>query len=70
LDLAYLVDFEADKQELALMTQIVDKLTVDLDLSLFHDSYQERIEAMVQSKMKGELAQVERRNQRNQWPRA
>jgi non-homologous end joining protein Ku len=36
---------------------IVDKLTVDLDLSVFHGSY-EKIEAMIKSKMKGEIAQV------------
>jgi DNA end-binding protein Ku len=50
---------EASEEELALMTQIVDKLTVDLDLGEFHDSYKERVEAMVKSKMKGEIAQVE-----------
>lgn len=40
------------------MRQIVDKLTIDLDLGIFHDAYEERIEAMVQSKMKGEVVQV------------
>jgi non-homologous end joining protein Ku len=50
---------EAGEEELTLLTQIVDKLTVDLDLSIFHDSYKERIEALIESKMKGEVAQVE-----------
>jgi len=49
---------EPGNEELALMTQIVDKMTMDLDLSIFHDSYQERIEALITSKMKGEVAQV------------
>jgi DNA end-binding protein Ku len=50
---------EAGDEELALMTKIVDKLTVDLDLSIFHDGYKERIEALIKSKMKGEVAQVQ-----------
>jgi hypothetical protein len=32
----------------------VDKLTVDLDLRVFHDEYKERIEALIKSKMKGD----------------
>ena len=40
------------------MTKIVDKMTVDLDLSIFHDGYKERIEALIKSKMNGEVAQV------------
>ena len=50
---------EANNEELALMTKIVDKLTTDLDLSVFHDGYKERIEALIKAKMKGEVAQVE-----------
>jgi DNA end-binding protein Ku len=50
---------EAGEEELALMTKIVDKMTRELDLSIFHDSYKERIEALVKSKMKGEIAQVD-----------
>ena len=49
---------EAGEEELALMTKIVDKMTMDLDLSIFHDGYKERIEALIKSKMKGEVAQV------------
>ena len=37
----------------------MDKLTVDLDLRVFHDGYKERIEALIKSRMKGEVAQVE-----------
>jgi DNA end-binding protein Ku len=50
---------EAGEEELALMEKIVDKMTNDLDLSIFHDSYKERIEFLIKSKMKGEVAQVE-----------
>jgi non-homologous end joining protein Ku len=42
-----------------MMTKIVDKMTKDLDLRLYHDGYKERIEALITSKMKGEGAQVE-----------
>jgi non-homologous end joining protein Ku len=40
------------------MTKIVDKMTTDLDLSVFHDSYKERMEALIKAKMNGEVAQV------------
>jgi hypothetical protein len=53
-----------------LFTQIVDKLTVDLGLSIFHDGYEERIEDMVKSKMKGELHRRWRRGQRGRWPQS
>ena len=50
---------EAGEEELAMMTKIVDKMTKDdLDLRLYHDGYKERIEALITSKMKGEVAQV------------
>ncbi|MGD0954159.1 MAG: hypothetical protein ABR985_17515 [Methanotrichaceae archaeon] len=39
-----------------MMTKTVDKLTVDLDLRLYHDGYKERIEAMITSKMKERLS--------------
>jgi hypothetical protein len=35
-----------------------DKLTVDLDLGAFHDSYREKIEDLISSKLKGEAVQV------------
>ena len=49
---------EAGEEELALMTKIVDKLTIDLDFSVFHNGYKERIEALINAKRKGEVAQV------------
>ena len=49
---------EAGEEELSMMTKIVDKMTKDLDLRLYHDAYKERIEALIESKMKGEVAQV------------
>lgn len=49
---------EPREEELALMTQIVDKLTVDYDLGAFHDSHKERIDAMIASKMKGVAVEV------------
>jgi non-homologous end joining protein Ku len=49
---------KAGDEQLALMTKIVDKMTMDLDLSAFHDGYKERIEALIKSKMKEEVAQV------------
>lgn len=49
---------EANEEELALMTKIADKLTIDLDQSAFHDPYKERIEALISSRLKGEVVQV------------
>jgi DNA end-binding protein Ku len=36
---------EAGEAELSMMTEIVDKMTIDLDLRLYHDGYKGRIEA-------------------------
>ena len=47
-----------DNEELSMMVKIVDKMTKDLDLSMYHDGYKERIEALIKSKMTGEVAQV------------
>ena len=33
-------------------------MIVDLDLSVYHDGYKERIEALIKSKTKGEVALV------------
>ena len=33
-------------------------MTKDLDLRLYHDGYKERIEALITSKMNGEVTQV------------
>jgi DNA end-binding protein Ku len=49
---------EAGEEELTMMIKIVDKMTKDLDLRVYHDGYKERIEALITSKMKGEVAQV------------
>jgi len=40
------------------MTKIVDKMTKDLDLRMYHDGYKERLEALITSKMKGEVVKV------------
>jgi DNA end-binding protein Ku len=49
---------EPDEEGLALMTKIVDKQTVDLDLGVFHDTYREKMEALISSQLKGEVVQV------------
>ncbi|MGD0952602.1 MAG: hypothetical protein ABR985_09445 [Methanotrichaceae archaeon] len=49
---------EAGEEELSMMTKIVDKMTKDRDLRMYHDGYKERIEALITSKMKGEVGQV------------
>ena len=36
---------EAEEKELSMMTKIVDKMTKDLDLSVYHDGYKGRMEA-------------------------
>ena len=38
-----------------MMTKIMDKMTKDLDLRLYHDGYKARIEALIESKMKKRL---------------
>ena len=50
---------EPDEEGLALMTKIVDKQTVDLDLGVFNDTYREKMEALISSKLKGEKVLVE-----------
>ena len=52
---------EAGEEELVMMTKIVDKMTKDLDLRVYHDGYKERIEALITSKMKGEVAKVKKK---------
>ena len=49
---------ESNDEESASIEKIVDKMTTDLDLSIFHDDCKERIEALIKAKMKGEIAQV------------
>jgi len=55
---AELKDSESGLDELSMMTKIVDKMTKDLDLRVYHDDYKEKMEALITSKMKGEVAQV------------
>jgi non-homologous end joining protein Ku len=40
------------------MTEIVDKMTTDLDLRACHDDHKERMQVLISSTMKGEVAQV------------
>lgn len=49
---------EPGKEEIDLMTRIVDKLTVDYDLGAIHNGYKELTEAMIEAKMKGQIAEV------------
>ena len=53
-----------------MMIKIVDKMTKDLDLRAYHDGYKERIEALIKSKMKGEVTQVKEEKPRSLWQRA
>jgi DNA end-binding protein Ku len=55
---------EPGEKELALAKDIVDRLTGDLDLSLYHDRYRERIEALISSKLKGEILHLEKKASR------
>jgi hypothetical protein len=43
---------------------------MELDLRLYRDGYKERIEALITSKMKGEVAHVKEENPKEPWPRA
>jgi non-homologous end joining protein Ku len=61
---------EAGEEELAMMTKIVDKMTKDLDLRVYHDGYKERIEALITSKMKWRGAQVKEKKPKYLWPSA
>ena len=45
---------------LALMTKITDKMTTDSTSECTFDSYKVRMEALIESKMKEEIAQVKR----------
>ncbi len=52
---------EPTEKELALAKDIVDRLTGDLDLSLYHDLYRERIDTLISSKLKGEVLHLEKK---------
>ena len=52
---------EPSENEISLGLEIVKKLTKDLDITVFKDSFRETIESMVQSKIKGEVVQLEKK---------
>jgi DNA end-binding protein Ku len=52
---------EPGEKELSLAREIVDRLTGDLDLSIYHDGYRERIETLISSKLKGEAVLLEKK---------
>jgi DNA end-binding protein Ku len=52
---------EPGEKELSLAKEIVDRLTGDLDLSIYHDGYRERIETFISSKLKGEVVLLEKK---------
>jgi len=49
------------EEEMELAREIVDKLSGDLDLSLYKDEYRERVEEMVRAKLSGEAIKIEKR---------
>ncbi len=52
---------EPGEKEMALAKDIAVRLTGDLDLSEYHDGYRERVEALISSKLKGEVLHLEKR---------
>jgi len=52
---------EPGEKELALARDIVDRLTGEMDLSLYHDRYRERIDELISSKLKGEVVHLEKK---------
>lgn len=55
-------------EELAVMTKIVNKMTKDFDLSGYRDGYKERIGALIDSKIKGEILQIEEKEKPKKTP--
>lgn len=55
---------EPREKELALAMQIIKSLSGELDLSIYHDQYKERIEALVKSKMAGTIEVPEKKKTR------
>ncbi len=49
-----------EKAELDLAKKIINDLSGDFDISEFRDTYRERVEALIQKKLKGEAVTVER----------
>ncbi|MCJ7444727.1 MAG: Ku protein [Methanotrichaceae archaeon] len=52
------------EKELVIAKEIVDKLSGDLDLSIYHDRYKERVEEMVKTKLKGKIIHIEKKKAR------
>jgi DNA end-binding protein Ku len=52
------------EEEMELAGVIVDKLSGDLDLSVYKDEYRERVEEMVRAKIAGEVIKIEKREGR------
>jgi DNA end-binding protein Ku len=55
---------EPGEKELALAKDIVDRLTGELDLNLYYDRYRERMEALISSKLKGEVLHLDKKASR------
>jgi len=51
---------EPGEKEMALAKDIADRLSGELDLSEYHDGYRERIEALISSKLKGEVLHLDK----------
>jgi len=51
---------EPSKQELELAKKIIADLSGEFDISEYADTYREKVETLIESKMKGETIQVER----------
>jgi non-homologous end joining protein Ku len=56
---------KASEEEPALMTKITDRMTTDPELRIIHDGWKERSEAMINTKMKGEIAHVKEERPQN-----
>jgi DNA end-binding protein Ku len=52
------------EKELSIAKEIVDKLSGQLDLSLYHDRYKDRVEEMVKTKLEGEAVHIEEKKTR------
>lgn len=52
---------EPGEKEYKLAEEIAERLTGDLDLREYHDGYRERMEALIKSKLKGEVLHLEKR---------
>jgi DNA end-binding protein Ku len=53
-----------EEEEMELAREIVDKLSGDLDLSLYKDEYRERVEEMVRAKLSGEAIKTEEKGRK------